>query len=74
MCYSFAMRMTPERAVLTVTQHEGVWRVEFEGKTFGHSTDKEVSKAAATRRAREMQDHGHACQLRVYGEHGFWRA
>jgi hypothetical protein len=68
------MRIVPERAVLTVTRHEGVWQVEHDGQTFGHSPDKEVAKAAAVRHARAMQDSGHACQLRVYGEHGFWAA
>lgn len=66
------MRTVLERAVLTVSRHEGVWRVEHEGETFGHSNDKEVTKAAAVRRARVIQDGGQACQLRVYGEHGFW--
>ena len=66
------MRTIVERAVLTVSRHDGVWRVEHEGDTFGHSADKEVSRAAAIRRAREIQDKGQACQLRVYGEHGFW--
>jgi hypothetical protein len=68
------MRMVPDRAVLTVMRHEGVWRVEHEGQHFGHSSDKEIAKAAAHRRAREMQDSGRACQVRVFGEHGFWAA
>ena len=68
------MRMLPDRAVLTVTRHDGVWRVEHEGQTFGHSPDKEIAKAAANRHARQMQDGGRACQVRVYGEHGFWAA
>ena len=68
------MRAVLERAVLTVTRHEGVWRVELEGQHFGHSPDKEIARAAALRRAREMQDAGKACQVRVFGEHGFWAA
>jgi hypothetical protein len=64
--------MIPDRAVLTVTRHEGVWQVEHDGETFGHSADKEVARAAATRRARQLMDGGRHCQLRVYGEHGFW--
>jgi hypothetical protein len=64
--------MIPDRAVLTVTRHEGVWQVEHDGQTFGHSADKEVARAAANRRARELMDDGRHCQLRVYGEHGFW--
>lgn len=68
------MRMLPDRAVLTVTRQDGVWRVEHEGETFGHSPDKEIAKAAANRHARQMLDGGRACQVRVSGEHGFWAA
>ena len=66
--------MVLDRAVLTVLRQEGVWRVELDGQEFGHSPDKEIAKAAAHRRAREMQDAGRACQVRVFGEHGFWAA
>jgi hypothetical protein len=66
------MRAIAQRAVLTVERREGVWRVELEGQHFGHSADKEVAKAAANRRAREMLDAGQPCQVRVSGEHGFW--
>jgi hypothetical protein len=68
------MRTTTERTTLTVLRREGVWRVELEGQHFGHSPDKEIAKAAAHRRAREMQDKGQACQVKVFGEHGFWAA
>jgi hypothetical protein len=68
------MKMVPERAVLTVTRLEGMWLVEHEGRHFGHSADKEIAKAAANRQAREMQDAGRACQVRIQGEHGFWPA
>lgn len=68
------MRTVFERSLLTVRRDDGVWRVEHEGQTFGHSTDKEVAKAAANRRAREMQDAGRACQVQVHGEHGFFPA
>jgi hypothetical protein len=68
------MRTVPERTVLTVTRHEGVWRVEHDGQHFGHSPDKEIAKAAAHRQARQMMDAGRACQVRVYGELGFWAA
>jgi hypothetical protein len=64
--------MILDRAVLTVTRSDGVWRVEHEGQSFGHSADKEVAKAAANRRVREMQDGGRPCQVRVWGETGFW--
>ncbi|WP_293457997.1 hypothetical protein [Phenylobacterium sp.] len=65
------MRMIPDRTVLTISRQEGVWRVEHDGETFGHSPDKEIARAAAVRRAREMQDRGRACELRVTGEHAF---
>jgi hypothetical protein len=68
------MRMVPDRAVLTVARHDGVWRVEFEGKHFGHSRDKEIAKAAANRQAREIMDGGKSCEVRISGEHGFWAA
>lgn len=66
------MRINPERSVLTVSKHEGAWAVELDGQTFGHSDDKEVAKAAANRRAREIIDGGQLCQVRVSGEHGFY--
>jgi hypothetical protein len=65
------MRMILNRAVLSVTRSEGVWSVEHDGQSFGHSADKEVAKAAANRRAREMQDGGKPCQVKVWGEMGF---
>lgn len=65
------MRNLPDRAVLSVTSRDGMWQVEHEGEAFGRSRDKEVAKAAAHRRAREMMDGGKACQVRVHGEHGF---
>jgi hypothetical protein len=68
------MRMVPDRAVLTVIRYEGVWRVEHDGREFGHSRDKEIAKAAANRHAREMLDGGRPCEVRVSGETGFWAA
>lgn len=65
------MRALPDRTVVTVTRHQGVWRVEHEGESFGHSADKEIAKAAANRHARAMLDGGRACEVRVFGEHGF---
>lgn len=67
------MRMVPDRAVLTVNRHEGVWCVEHDGEHFGHSPDKDVANAAAHRRAREMLDSGKPCQVRIHGETGFWK-
>jgi hypothetical protein len=68
------MRTIPDRSILTVTRHGGVWQVELDGQQFGHSPDKEIAKAAAHRRAREIQDSGRPCAVRVFGEHGFWGA
>ena len=64
--------MVSDRTVLTVMKYEGVWAVECEGLFFGRSIDKEVAKASANKRAREIQDAGRACQVCVTGEHGFW--
>lgn len=66
------MRINPERSVLTVSKLEDGWAVELHGEHFGHSGDKEVAKAAANRRAREMIDGGTLCQVRVSGENGFY--
>lgn len=66
------MRANPDRAVLTVNQSNGVWTVEHDGRHFGHSPDKEIAKAAANRQARELMDDGQRCQVRVFGELGFW--
>ena len=67
------MRMISDRAVLTVARHEGAWVVELEGELFGRSFDREIAKAAANRRARQISDAGRACQVRVSGEHGYFR-
>jgi hypothetical protein len=48
--------------------------VEHDGEDFGHSSDKEVAKASAHKRARELQAGGRACEVRVHGEHGFFGA
>ena len=68
------MRDVPDRAVFTVIRHDGQWAVEHAGEFFGHSTDKEVAKAAANKRARAAQDSGRPCQVRVHGELGFYQA
>ena len=66
------MRTDLERAVLTVRRHDGGWAVEHEGQHFGHSADKEVVRAFAHKRARELVNAGHGAQVRVHGEHGFF--
>jgi len=68
------MKMSMGRAVLTVLRHEGAWAVELDGELFGHSPEREVARAAANRRAREIQDGGRPCQVRVSGETGFYAA
>ena len=68
------MRTTLERTILNVSRHEGVWRVEHEGQEFGHSADKEIAKAAASRQARELMDAGQACEVRISGERAFHAA
>ena len=71
-CYGLPMQKGLERAVLTVEFRDGVWAVELDGDTFGHSPEKDVAKAAANKRAREVQDKGRPCQVRVSGELGFF--
>jgi hypothetical protein len=61
-----------ERAVLTVMRHADGWVVDQDGEHFGHSRDKEVAKASANKRARQIQDSGGQCQVRVSGELGFF--
>jgi hypothetical protein len=68
------MRTESDRAVFTVTRHNGLWAVEHSGDYFGHSPDKEVARAEATKRIRQVQDTGRACQIRVSGEKGFYGA
>jgi len=69
---SLHMQAQPDRAILTVTRHDGSWAVELEGHHFSHTPDKEIAKAAAHKRARQLQDSGRSCQVRVLGEHGFY--
>ena len=66
------MRMNSDRAVLTVLRQAGLWVVEHDGERFGHSPDKEIAKAAAHKRARQMQDGGRACQVQVRGDVGYF--
>jgi hypothetical protein len=66
------MRMNSDRAVLTVQRQAGLWVVEYGGEHFGHSPDKEIAKAAAHKRARQMQDGGRACQVQVRGDVGYF--
>lgn len=68
------MKVIPDRAVFTVIRHNGLWAVEHDGEHFGHSRDKEVARAEASKRMREVQDSGRPCQIRVSGEHGFYVA
>lgn len=60
-----------QRIVITVCRNEGLWAAEEAGVFFGASVDKDIAKASATKRARERMGQGHACQIRISGEHGF---
>jgi hypothetical protein len=62
------MRQVPERTVFTVLRLEGSWAVEHQGMMFGHASEKEVAKAWAHKRAREVVDGGGAAQVLVRGE------
>lgn len=65
------MRTTLERTILNVSRLDGVWRVEQDGEEFGHSPDKEITRAAASRQARQLMDAGQACEVRISGERAF---
>ena len=62
------MRQALDRTVFTVLRNGGVWAVEHDGGYFGHSSDKEIAKAYAFKRAREIVDGGGGAQVRVQGE------
>src|ERR1700760_888814 len=66
------MAIHQKRTVLTVLRHDGAWAVECDGEHFGHSTDKEIVKASANRRARELLSGGSSCQVVVRGESSFF--
>jgi hypothetical protein len=65
------MRTTQVRAVPTAARGYVGWAAELDGDLFGHSTDKEIARAAAHRRTPKMQDNGRAGQVRLSGEAGF---
>jgi hypothetical protein len=52
-------------------KRDGDWVVELDGLVFEQSPDREVAKASANKRARELQDGGRACQVCISGELGF---
>ena len=62
------MRATLERTIFTVLRDGDAWAVEYQGSLFGHSSDKEVAKAHAHKRAREVVDAGGAVQVHIQGE------
>ena len=62
------MRAILDRTVFTVMRDGDAWAVEHDGGFFGHSSDKEVAKAYAHKRAREIVDGGGAVQVCVRGE------
>ena len=61
-------------AVFTVTQHNGQWAVEHDGRYTGHSVDKEMARAAASKQARDAHSLGRLCVIRVTGESGYFAA
>ena len=65
------MKLDPDRPIFTVSRQSGAWVVEYDGENFGHSADKEVAKASAHKRAREVLALGRGCEVRVQGERGF---
>lgn len=62
------MRAILDRTVFTVMRDGDAWAVEHGGGFFGHSSDKEIAKAYAHKRAREIVDRGGAAQVCVRGE------
>lgn len=66
------MRETLTREIISVGRQGGIWSATDGGESFGHSTDKEVARAAALRRARDLFDKGRACEVRVFGETSRW--
>lgn len=66
------MKILPDRTVLTVLRHKDLWAIECAGDHFGHARDKDEVKATANKRARQMQDGGQACLVRVIGENGYF--
>ena len=64
--------MQIDRTILTICRHQDGWAVEEEGRYFGYSADRDVVRATANKRAREMMDEGCPCLVRVAGEPGFY--
>jgi hypothetical protein len=65
------MKIFQERATFTVTRDQDLWAVEHLGEYFDHAIDKSEARASANKRARQAQDRGQACQVRVSGEVGY---
>lgn len=65
------MKPQQERTIFTVMRDGDAWAVELHGGFFGHASDKEVAKASALKRAREVIDGGGAAQVLVHGERAF---
>jgi hypothetical protein len=71
LCYKPEMRAVVARSIFTVTRNRDLWAVEHLGEYFDHSMDKSEARASANKRARQAQDAGQACQVRVSGETGY---
>lgn len=66
------MKIPQGRIVFTVTRDRELWAVEHLGEYYDHSRDKNEARASANKRAREAQNSGAACQVRVSGETGYF--
>lgn len=67
------MKISQDRIVFTVTRDRELWAVEHLGEYFDHSSDQNEARASANKRAREAQNSGAACQVRVSGETGYFQ-
>lgn len=65
------MAIEINRTIFAVIEDGDGWAVESGGAILDRRRDKDEAKAAAHRRARSSQDKGHACMVRISGEHGF---
>ncbi|HWA60163.1 MAG TPA: DUF2188 domain-containing protein [Caulobacteraceae bacterium] len=62
----------PTRALFTIRSDAGAWVVEHDGRRLDTTSTQEEARAAANKHARQAQDDGRPCQVRVIGEAGFF--
>jgi hypothetical protein len=58
------------RAIYLVLQSQQRWWVDFEGKTFGPFTSRELAVSEATTMARFTGEHGRLAEVRAPNEKG----